>query len=244
MRTLSSSRRKKRRDNKNNEEFIADREDREPANKEDKTEKGDNKNMNDLDAIEVKVIDSASVEETDEVQVFEELKTKADEYLDHLQRLKAEFENYRKRVVREREDSWRRARGDIMLSFIPFVDDLRRLLDLSEQESEQAMLVEGVRLIEKGIMDFMKKEGLEEIDADGKPFDPSYHEAMGVETVDNREKDGLVAEVLMPGFMYRDSLLRPARVRVLKYIEEDQGDKDRPAEENSEECEARAEDEE
>gem|GEM_PF-137999 len=230
---MSSSRRKKKKDNKNIEEFI--------ANREDKTDKENNKNMDDPDAIEVKVIDSASAEETGEVQAVEELRAKADEYLDHLQRLKAEFENYRKRVVKEREDSWRRAWGDIMLSFIPFVDDLRRLLELSEQESEQGMLVEGVRLIEKGIMDFMKKEGLEEIDADGKPFDPSYHEAMGVEVVDSREKDGLVAEVLMPGFMYRDSLLRPARVRVLKYIEEEQDDKDQSVEEKGEGNEAHAE---
>ncbi len=152
-----------------------------------------------------------------------ELKTKADEYLDHLQRLKAEFENYRKRMMREREENWRRARGDLILSLIPYIDDMKRFLDAPNNTDDAGSLIEGIRLIEKGIMDFLSKEGLEEIDAEGKPFDPTYHEAVEIQSVEDKDQDYIVAEVLVRGFMYRDSLLRPARVKVYKFVEPEGG---------------------
>jgi molecular chaperone GrpE len=231
---LKSFGRKKSTDGRKNDEMKEDIEDTELEAGE------DTDNADDPDAVEVRVVDTISPEETERAEgdsragtedpAVVEQRVRADEYLDHLQRLKAEFENYRKRVVKEREDTWRRARGDVILSFIPFIDDMRRLLAMSEKENTGAALVEGVRLIEKGMIDYMKKEGLEEIDADGKPFDPSFHEAVGVEVVDNRDEDGRVGEVLLPGFMYKDSLLRPAKVRVLKYVEKDESDADETSE--------------
>jgi len=231
---LNSFGRKKSTDRNKNDEMMENIENKGLEDRKDE------ESTTDPDAVEVKVINTTSPEETvegDEIseaeggspagnedRAAEEQRARADEYLDHLQRLKAEFENYRKRVVKEREDSWKRARGDIILSFIPFIDDMRRLLEMAEKENTGGALVEGVRLIEKGMMDFMKKEGLKEIDADGEPFDPCYHEAVGVQVVENRDEDGYVGEVLLPGFMYGDSLLRPSKVRVLKYVEKNESD--------------------
>jgi molecular chaperone GrpE len=161
----------------------------------------------------------ARVSVGEESALVAELKARADEYLDHLQRLKAEFENYRKRTAREREGTWARARGDLILSIIPFIDDMRRLLESPALQGDNAKLLDGVKLIEKGIMDFLKREGLEETDARGKRFDPSVHEAIEVRRTDDPEKDGLVAEVLVPGFHYLEILLRPARVSVFKFGE-------------------------
>ncbi|MFQ6102820.1 MAG: nucleotide exchange factor GrpE [Candidatus Glassbacteria bacterium] len=159
-----------------------------------------------------------------------DLQAKAEEYLSHLQRLQAEFENYRKRMIRERDESWRRARGDLILSFIPFIDDLRRLLRAPVQSSDTKKLVEGVELIERNIMDFLEKEGLEEIEALGKTFDPTLHEALEVQVVDDEKKDGLIAEVLIRGYKYKDVLLRPSGVKVYKFAK-----KEEPEEEKSEE---------
>lgn len=157
-------------------------------------------------------------EEEDSPRIAE-LKARADEYLDHLQRLKADFENYRKRVNREREADWGRARGNLILSLIPFIDDMRRLLESAAPGGDSRGLIEGVRLIEKGILDFLRKEGLVEIDAQGRQFDPSLHEAIEVRRTDLPEKDGMVAEVLVPGYLYREALLRPARVSVFRFEE-------------------------
>jgi molecular chaperone GrpE len=86
-------------------------------------------------------------------------------------------------------------------------------------ERDTVSLIEGMKLIEKGMMDHLEKEGLEQIDAEGSRFDPNLHEAMELQVVDDREKDGLVAEELTRGFLYKGALLRPARVKVYKYVE-------------------------
>lgn len=152
-------------------------------------------------------------------ELVDELRARAEEYLDHLQRLKAEFENFRKRMQREREESWKRARGDLLLDVIPFLDDMQRLIETPVNERDTASLIEGMKLIEKGMMDHLEKEGLERIEAEGSRFDPNLHEAVELQVVDDREKDGLVAEELTRGFLYKGTLLRPARVKVYKYIE-------------------------
>ncbi len=159
--------------------------------------------------------------------LVDELRAKADEYLDHLQRLKAEFENFRKRMQREREETWKRARGDLLLGLIPFLDDMRRLIDSQDPGGESASVIEGMKLIEKGIMDHLAKDGLERIEAFGSRFDPNLHEAMELQVVSEKEKDGLVAEELIRGFVYKGTLLRPARVKVYRYVQPDNENEDK-----------------
>src|SRR5213079_605497 len=105
----------------------------------------------------------------------EEIARERDEYLDALQRLKAEFDNYRKRTAREQLDLTSRAAQRLVNELLPVLDDLERALDAAE-EHEEAKLEDGVRLVQRALAEALQKEGLQEIETDGK-FDPHVHEA-------------------------------------------------------------------
>jgi molecular chaperone GrpE len=135
---------------------------------------------------------------------------RADEHLKDLQRLAAEFDNYRKRVVRDQELSSARAREQVVKDLLPVVDDLERALEAAEQH-EEAKLEEGVRLVHRALQDVLRRQGLEEIDANGR-FDPHVHEALLAQPSDQEE--GSVIQVAQKGYRLGDLVLRPARVVV------------------------------
>src|SRR2546421_8506845 len=99
-----------------------------------------------------------------------------DDYLDRLQRLKAEFDNYRKRAARDQESFAARAAESLVKELLPVVDDLERALEAAEQH-EEAKLEEGVRLVHRSLFEALRKQGLELIETDGQ-FDPHVHEAL------------------------------------------------------------------
>lgn len=134
----------------------------------------------------------------------------AEAHLDDLKRLAAEFENYRKRVAREQESLSVRAGERLVKELLPIVDDLERALEAAE-EHEEARLEEGVRLVHRQLAAVLEREGLGEIDTDGK-FDPHVHEALLSQPSDADE--GTVIEVLQKGYRLGDRVLRPARVVV------------------------------
>src|SRR3989442_9258062 len=142
---------------------------------------------------------------------IEALERERDEYLDSLQRLKAEFDNYRKRVTREQESFAAWASERLLKELLPVLDDLERALDAAEQH-EEAKLEEGVRLVHRALADALQKEGLAEIATDGK-FDPHVHEALLTQPDDDVES-GAVLDVLQKGYRLGDKVLRPARVIV------------------------------
>ena len=131
-----------------------------------------------------------------------------DEYLADLQRVAADFENYRKRVAREQESLVARAHERLMKELLPVLDDLERALRAAE-EHEEAKLEEGVRLVHRELEEALSKEGLVEIETDGK-FDPHVHEALLSQPSDKDE--GEIIEVLQKGYRLGDRVLRPARV--------------------------------
>jgi molecular chaperone GrpE len=147
----------------------------------------------------------------DLVSRLAEAETKRDEYLADLQRVAAEFENYRKRAAREQERLVAHAHERLVHELLPVLDDLERTLEAAERH-EEAALVDGVRLVERSLRKALEKEGLVEIDTEG-PFDPHVHEALltqpreGVDT-------GTVLEVLQRGYRIGDKVVRPARVIV------------------------------
>jgi molecular chaperone GrpE len=134
-----------------------------------------------------------------------------DEYLDLLQRLQADFENYRKRAARDQERLVAHAHERIIRELLPVLDDLERALDAAERH-EEAQLVEGVELVEKSLRKALEKEGLREIETDG-PFDPHVHEAVLAQPRDGAEP-GSVVEVVQRGYRLGDRVVRPARVIV------------------------------
>jgi molecular chaperone GrpE len=131
-----------------------------------------------------------------------------DEYLDALQRLKAEFDNYRKRVARDQQELAARAHERLMRQLVPVLDDLERALEAAAQH-EEAKLEEGVALVHRSLADLLAREGLAEIATDGT-FDPHSQEALLAQPSEAAE--GTVIQVLQKGYRLGELVLRPARV--------------------------------
>jgi molecular chaperone GrpE len=138
------------------------------------------------------------------------LQAERDELFDRLQRLAAEFDNFRKRSAREQAAMFARANERLVKELLPILDDLGRALEAAS-EHEEAKLEEGVRLVHRALADLLAKEGLAEIPTDGK-FDPHVHEALLSQPSD--EEEGKVIEVVQKGYKLGDHVLRPARVVV------------------------------
>ena len=151
---------------------------------------------------------------TEAEQTLEEriaaLEAERDERLNDLKRVAADFENYRKRVARDQESLVARAHERLVKELLPVLDDLERALAAAE-EHEEAKLEEGVRLVHQELRDALKREGLAEIETNGR-FDPHVHEALLSQPSDAEE--GSVLEVVQKGYRLGDRVVRPARVVV------------------------------
>jgi molecular chaperone GrpE len=151
------------------------------------------------------------VEETAAVEdPLAQVTRERDQYLDALQRLKAEFDNFRKRTVREQSQLHARASERLLKELLPIQDDLERALVAAEHH-EEAKLEEGVRLVHRALGEALRREGLEEIGTDG-PFDPHVHEALLSQPSEAAE--GTVIDVVQKGYRLGERVLRPARVVV------------------------------
>jgi len=142
------------------------------------------------------------------VDPVEALARERDEYLDALQRLKAEFDNYRKRVARDQQDVAARAHERLVKELVPVLDDLERALEAAS-EHEEAKLEEGVRLVHRSLADLLAREGLAEVPTGGR-FDPHSQEALLAQP--SEAEEGTVIQVLQKGYVFGDRVLRPARV--------------------------------
>jgi molecular chaperone GrpE len=152
-------------------------------------------------------------EAVEEVSVDERLaqaEAKAEEHLDDLKRLAAEFDNYRKRTARDQQALVARAAERLVKELLPVLDDLERAL-VAADEHEEAKLEDGVRLVHRSLADALRREGLDEIATEG-PFDPHVHEALLSQP--SEADEGTVIEVLQKGYRLGDRVLRPARVVV------------------------------
>jgi len=130
---------------------------------------------------------------------------------DRLLRLAADFENYKKRAAREREEYVALANERLLKELLPVLDDLERALNAAEQH-EEAQLEEGVRLVHRSLAALLARNGVEEIATDGK-FDPHVHEALLAQPAEDREQ-GDVLDVIQKGYKLGDRVVRPARVIV------------------------------
>lgn len=150
----------------------------------------------------------------EETQSLEErlalLERERDEYLDDLKRVAADFDNYRKRTLRDQEALVARAHERLVKELLPVLDDLERAL-VAAEEHEEARLEDGVRLVHRELRTALSKEGLVEIETDGE-FDPHVHEALL--TQPSEEGDGAILQVIQKGYRLGDRVLRPARVVV------------------------------
>jgi len=143
-------------------------------------------------------------------QRIAELEVERDERLADLQRVAADFDNYRKRVVRDQESLVARAHERLVKELLPVVDNLERAL-AAAAEHDEVSLEEGVRLVHRALRDALEREGLVEIEADGQ-FDPHVHDALLAQP--SEEPEGTVIDVVEKGYRVGDRVLRPARVVV------------------------------
>src|SRR5262245_15150468 len=158
-------------------------------------------------------------EQSPEAVELEELRAENAELIDTLQRLQADFENFRKRAARDQESLVARAGERIVKELLPILDDLERALEAADSH-EEAKLEDGVKLVHRQLEQLLEKEGLAEVETDGM-FDPHVHEALLTQPSDARE--GSVIEVLQKGYRLGDRVLRPSRVVVAGPKEESPG---------------------
>lgn len=137
-----------------------------------------------------------------------EAELKRDEYLADLQRLAADFDNFRKRVARDQQALVARAAERLVAELIPVLDDLERAVAVAA-ESAEATLEEGMRMVQRALHGALAREGLEEVAVDG-PFDPHQHEALMQQP--SEAPEGTVIQVLQKGYRLGDRVVRPARV--------------------------------
>jgi molecular chaperone GrpE len=138
------------------------------------------------------------------------LEAERDELVDQVKRVAADFENYRKRAARERDEIVQHANERLVKELLPVLDDLERAL-LAAAEHEEATLEEGVRLVYRSLASLLERQGVTEISTDGR-FDPHVHEALLSQP--SEQDEGAVIDVIQKGYRLGDRVVRPARVVV------------------------------
>jgi molecular chaperone GrpE len=152
--------------------------------------------------------EEVEVEQVEAIDPLAAAERERDEYLDALQRLKAEFDNYRKRVARDQQELAARAHERLVKELVPVLDDLERALEAATAH-EEARLEDGVRLVHRALADALAKEGLREVPTEGA-FDPHTQEALLSQP--SEADEGMVIQVLQKGYVLGDRVVRPARV--------------------------------
>jgi molecular chaperone GrpE len=154
--------------------------------------------------------DAVTAPSTSEPSEIEALKDR------HL-RLAAEYDNFRKRTSRERAEVWTRAQAELVSKLADALDDLARFAHIEPAEMDPKTLHEGVDMVERKLWKELESAGVSRIDQAGVAFNPNVHEAITVQPAAKPEQDQTVGQVVQPGYMMRDMLLRPARVIVLTW---------------------------
>ncbi|MFL2079250.1 nucleotide exchange factor GrpE [Marinilactibacillus psychrotolerans] len=153
--------------------------------------------------------------EEDPIQAeLEQVKQQLSESEDRYLRLQAELANIQKRNQRDREMATRYRSQDLAKNLLPALDNMERALTIQVEDEAGKNLKKGVEMVIESIDQALKSEGIEVIDAEGKPFDPNYHEAYTQVPADSEEDSGTVAQVFEKGYKLHDRVLRAAKVAV------------------------------
>ena len=146
-----------------------------------------------------------------------DLQAEVDRYRDQALRAAADLENYRKRMIREKEEAIRFANAGILERLLPILDNFQLGLDAARGDTTPGAkgIVDGFSMVHRQLGDFLVASGLQPIDAEGQPFDPKLHEALGHDT-DPAQADGVVLRQMRRGYRLGDRLIRPSSVIVNK----------------------------
>lgn len=137
-------------------------------------------------------------------------------YLDQLLRLKAEFENFRKRTDKEKPEFYKMGKAEVLSKLLPVYDLLQRVHQDVQASQNDTPLAKGLEGIFKEFDKLFKEEGITPMDPVGKPFDAARHEVLGTAPAEDGVEDGVVVDVLQNGFLMQDKVLRTAKVRIAK----------------------------
>ena len=136
-----------------------------------------------------------------------------DKYL----RLYAEFENFRRRAAKDRQDAEHRGMSHLLKGILDTIDDIARFAHVDPVTTDARTLVDGVALVERNLLKSLAGHGLEVVNPVGQPFDPARHEALTTAPAERAEEDGTVAQVYQVGYVLAGTMLRPARVVVRQW---------------------------
>ena len=141
------------------------------------------------------------------------LKADYDEMTNKYFRISADFQNYKKRMEKEKSDICNFANEKLILELIPIVDNLERAVKSSNDEGQGECILKGVEMIYHQFMDTLQKNGVKEISSEGKTFDPKYHHAV-MQVEDPAYEGNMVIEVFQKGYMLYEKVIRPSMVKV------------------------------
>ena len=175
----------------------------------------DKHNESDINSREASETAGAALAAETQPESLEEVQRQRDDYYDRLLRKTAEFDNFRKRVERERQALSEAAAADLLEELLPLLDDLERALAADPGTDGAEAYRRGVELIHRQLSEILRKRGVRPIEATGADFDPYYHQAVAHEAASGR-RDGEVIEEFRRGYMLGDRLLRPSMVKVAK----------------------------
>ena len=154
-----------------------------------------------------------STSQPDDEDPTAKLQADLDRFRDLAMRSQADFENYKKRAAREKEEAIRFANSSLLERLIAIIDNFELGLSSARAEGEQSPIYSGMMLVLKQLNDFLADNGLQPIEAEGRPFDPNWHEAIAQEP-SNNVPEGKVIRQTRRGYRFKDRLLRPSSVVV------------------------------
>ncbi|TAA68335.1 nucleotide exchange factor GrpE [Planococcus salinarum] len=156
--------------------------------------------------------EQANPEETKDEEIArlkDEVEAEQNKYL----RLLADFDNFKRRSQKDKEISTKFRSQSLLTDLLPVLDNFERALTVETKSDDTASIMKGVEMVQKSLLEAVKREGLEEIPAVGEPFDPNYHQAV-MQEKDEQAEPGIVLQELQKGYTLKGRVLRPAMVKV------------------------------
>lgn len=173
--------------------------------------------MSEADEIETEDVDADTAAIAGDDMNATATDASASEERERYLRLAAEYDNFRKRTARERQEAHSRGQADMLKGLIDPLDDIGRFAHVDPASTDAKTLVDGVAMVEKKLFKTLSGHGLEVVNPDGRPFDPAQHEAVMTEPASSPDEDHLVSRVFQVGYVFNGQLLRPARVVVKQW---------------------------
>jgi molecular chaperone GrpE len=186
-----------------------------PERADELTDEADADIADEAEALEGIEADGVEAEEDAIAADLDKARAEAESYLDDLRRLQADFDNYRKRTLREQTARAAAASQALVARLLPVLDNFELAVSSAERSRDFDRMLKGVEMVFGELREVLEAEGLVRIEAEGKPFDPERHEAViAVEEEDT--EPGMVVDIVRAGYELRGKVLRPAMVKVAK----------------------------